>query len=98
MTDKLSPADLKSLIDKDRRFQRAAAVLNNHWATFETTQPWETPMMTWSDIVYAQHLSAAGVLKSTIDLSTFAGVQQFLIHNQGRLTADVAQKLKEPFL
>ncbi len=55
-------------------------------------------MMSWADIVYARHLSAAGVIKSTYNLTTFAGVQQFLKHNQSYLTAEVTQQLKEPFL
>lgn len=98
MVEKLLPADLKSLIDKDRRYQRAVAVLSDRWGSLDFKAPWETPMMSWADIVYARHLSAAGVIKSTYNLTTFAGVQQFLKHNQSYLTAEVTQQLKEPFL
>lgn len=95
---KLKPQDLKSFIDKDRRYKRAEALLIGQWESLLLSEPWDVMMITRADVSFAKTLSAANVVKTDVDLSTFKGVQEFISHNSSRLTPDVIKLLKEPFL
>lgn len=95
---KLKPQDLKSFIDKDRRYKRAEALLIGQWESLLLSEPWDMPMITGADVSFAKTLSEANIVKTDVDLSTFKGVQAFISHNSNRLTPDVIKLLKEPFL
>ncbi len=55
-------------------------------------------MMTQADITFAKKLAAAHVIKPEVDLTTFSGVQHFILSHQARLSSNVVNALKEPFL
>ncbi|MGB2509751.1 hypothetical protein [Leuconostoc suionicum] len=95
---KLKPQDLKSFIDKDRRYKRAESLLIGQWESLLLSEPWDVMMITRADVSFAKTLSEANVVKTDVDLSTFKGVQEFISHNSSRLTPDVIKLLKEPFL
>ncbi|CAM3150029.1 hypothetical protein [Leuconostoc rapi] len=98
MAEKLNPKDLRSFIDKDMRFKRAEALLNNQWESLLLNDIWGMMVITLADITFAKKLSAANLVITTIDLTTFAGVQAFILSNQTRLSPNVVNALKEPFL
>lgn len=98
MAKKLNPTDLRSFIDKDRRFKRAEALLNNQWESLLLNDALGMMLITLADISYAKKLSAANLVITDIDLKTFAGVQDFILSNQMRLSPNVINALREPFL
>ncbi|QEA59437.1 hypothetical protein FGL74_06895 [Leuconostoc koreense] len=95
---KLKPRDLKSFIDKDMRYKRAEALLNGQWESLLLNEPWGMTMITRADVSFAKTLKEANIVKTNVDLSTFKGIQIFISYNSHRLTPDVVQLLKEPFL
>ncbi|GMA69454.1 hypothetical protein GCM10025879_07000 [Leuconostoc litchii] len=95
---KLKPKDLKSFIDKDNRFRRAEALLHDQWESLLLSEPWGMTMITRADISFARALVSAKIVSTNVDLATFKGVQKFIHHNIHRLSPDVIQSLKEPFL
>ncbi|WP_220741206.1 hypothetical protein [Leuconostoc miyukkimchii] len=98
MNEKLNPSELRSFIDKDMRFQRAEALLTNHWETLLLSEHWGMNMITLADITFAKVLLHHQLVASDIDFTSFAGINKFIIDNQSRLSVDVVKKLKEPFL
>ncbi|MCQ6658660.1 hypothetical protein [Leuconostoc citreum] len=98
MDKKLEPMDLRSFIDKDSRFRRAEAILTNQWESLLLNDAWGVSMMTQADITFAKKLAAAHVIKPEVDLTTFSGVQHFILSHQARLSSNVVNALKEPFL
>lgn len=98
MTKELSPRDLKSLINKDDRFKRAEALLQNHWESLLLDAHFGMTTITREDISLARHLIDAEVISTVVDLRTFSGIKKFIMTNQSRLSEDVIRALKEPFL
>ncbi|WP_294974480.1 hypothetical protein [uncultured Leuconostoc sp.] len=98
MNNKLQPNELRSFINKDSRFKRAEALLNDDWESLLLPEGWGVNMMTLSDIAFAKHLDQVKVVPTTIDLVTFAGVKKFIRNNSSRLSPDVVKLLEEPFL
>lgn len=98
MISKLSPPDLRSVIDRDCRFKRAEAILTNRWYEIIDNYQTNNPMMTYEDIMFACRLNLTHTVKSNINLTTFSGVQTFIKLNQSYISRTVIYKLKEPFL
>ncbi|RRK10257.1 hypothetical protein D1831_08460 [Lactiplantibacillus garii] len=91
MSQPLDPENMQSLLTHDRRYQRAAAVLNGQWQVVmaEETLPYRQ-RITRDDLQFARALLASGSLTSRFSFDSYAGVQAIRQH-YGNLLSPAAQ-------
>ena len=94
----LNPIDLRSFINKDRRYERAEALIKGAWEDLLLSQPWGMTTINMADVQLAEGLLQAELVQPVRQLFyTFAGEQQFIQHNIMPLTPDVVMRLKRLF-
>ncbi|NFA02727.1 hypothetical protein [Weissella cibaria] len=94
----LNPIDLRSFINKDRRYERAEALIKGAWEDLLLSQPWGMTTINMADVQFAEALLQADLVQPVRQRSdTFADVQQFIQQNSMRLTPDVVTSLKSRF-
>lgn len=91
----LNPIDLRSFINKDRRYERAEALIKGAWEDLLLSQPWGMTTINMADVQFAEALLQADLVQPVRQrFDTFADVQQFIQQNSMRLTPDVVTSLK----
>lgn len=94
----LNPIDLRSFINKDRRYERAEALIKGAWEDLLLSQPWGMTTINMADVQFAEALLQADLVQPVRQrFDTFADVQQFVQQNSMRLTPDVVTSLKSRF-
>ena len=94
----LNPIDLRSFINKDRRYERAEALIKVAWEDLLLSQPWGMTTINMADVQFAEALLQADLVQPVRQrFDTFADVQQFIQQNSMRLTPDVVTSLKSRF-
>ncbi|ALI32023.1 MULTISPECIES: hypothetical protein [Weissella] len=94
----LNPIDLRSFINKDRRYERAEALIKGAWEDLLLSQPWGMTTINMADVQFAEALLQADLVQPVRQrFDTFADVQQFIQQNSMRLTPDVVTSLKSRF-
>ncbi|MCT8397974.1 hypothetical protein FO436_01525 [Weissella cibaria] len=94
----LNPIDLRSFINKDRRYERAEALIKGAWEDLLLSQPWGMTTINMADVQFAEALLQADLVQPVRQrFDTFADVQQFIQQNSMRLTPDVLTSLKSRF-
>jgi hypothetical protein len=94
----LNPVDLRSFINKDQRYQRAAALVADKWEDLLLSQPWGMTTITTADVNFAEALIAAGVLEPVRQrFDTYKDMQHFIQKHEVRLTPDVIASLRGRF-
>ena len=94
----LNPIDLRSFINKDRRYERAEALIKGAWEDLLLSQPWGMTTINMADVPFAEALLQADLVQPVRQrFDTFADVQQFIQQNSMRLTPDVVTSLKSRF-
>lgn len=94
----LNPIDLRSFINKDRRYERAEALIKGSWEDLLLSQPWGMTTINMADVQFAEALLQADLVQPVRQrFDTFADVQQFIQQNSMRLTPDVVTSLKSRF-
>ncbi len=94
----LNPIDLRSFINKDRRYERAEALIKGAWEDLLLSQPWGMTTINMADVQFAEALFQADLVQPVRQrFDTFADVQQFIQQNSMRLTPDVVTSLKSRF-
>ncbi|MCT0011559.1 hypothetical protein [Weissella cibaria] len=94
----LNPIDLRSFINKDRRYERAEALIKGAWEDLLLSQPWGMTTINMADVQFAEALLQADLVQPVRQrFNTFADVQQFIQQNSMRLTPDVVTSLKSRF-
>lgn len=94
----LNPIDLRSFINKDRRYERAEALIKGAWEDLLLSQPWGMTTINMADVQFAEALLQADLVQPVRQrFDTFADVQQFIQQNSMRLTPDVVTNLKSRF-
>ncbi|MHB9626223.1 hypothetical protein ACX9YQ_01535 [Weissella cibaria] len=94
----LNPIDLRSFINKDRRYERAEALIKGAWEDLLLSQPWGMTTINMADVQFAEALLQADLVQPVRQrFDTFAYVQQFIQQNSMRLTPDVVTSLKSRF-
>lgn len=94
----LNPIDLRSFINKDRRYERAEALIKGAWEDLLLSQPWGMTTINMADVQFAEALLQADLVQPVRQrFDTFAGLQQFIQQNSMRLTPDVVTSLKSRF-
>ena len=94
----LNPIDLRSFINKDRRYERAEALIKGAWEDLLLSQPWGMTTINMVDVQFAEALLQADLVQPVRQrFDTFADVQQFIQQNSMRLTPDVVTSLKSRF-
>ena len=93
-----NPIDLRSFINKDRRYERAEALIKGAWEDLLLSQPWGMTTINMADVQFAEALLQADLVQPVRQrFDTFADVQQFIQQNSMRLTPDVVTSLKSRF-
>ena len=91
----LNPIDLRSFINKDRRYERAEALIKGAWEDLLLSQPWGMTTINMADVQFAEALLQADLVQPVRQrFDTFSDVQQFIQQNSMRLTPDVVTSLK----
>lgn len=87
MNKPLDPSDMQSLLTHDRRYQRAAAILADHWQVVmaEEDLPYRQ-RIDRDDLAFAKALVASGTLTSRFDFTSYAGVQAVRQHFGSQLS------------
>lgn len=94
----LNPIDLRSFINKDRRYERAEALIKGAWEDLLLSQPWGMTTINMADVQFAEALLQADLVQPVRQrFDTFSDVQQFIQQNSKRLTPDVVTSLKSRF-
>ena len=94
----LNPIDLRSFINKDRRYERAEALIKGAWEDLLLSQPWGMTTINMADVQFAEALLQADLVQPVRQrFDTFADVQQFIQQTRMRLTPDVVTSLKSRF-
>lgn len=94
----LNPIDLRSFINKDRRYERAEALIKGAWEDLLLSQLWGMTTINMADVQFAEALLQADLVQPVRQrFDTFADVQQFIQQNSMRLTPDVVTSLKSRF-
>lgn len=94
----LNPVDLRSFINKDRRYERAEALIKGAWEELLLSQPWGMTTINMADVQFAEALLQANLVQPVKQkFETFADAQQFIQANSVRLTPDVIASLKGRF-
>ena len=94
----LNPIDLRSFINKDRRYERAEALIKGAWEDLLLSQPWGMTTINMADVQFAEALLQADLVQPVRQrFDTFADVQHFIQQNSMRLTPDVVTSLKSRF-
>ena len=94
----LNPIDLRSFINKDRRYERAEALIKGAWEDLLLSQPWGMTTINMADVQFAEALLQADLVQPVRQrFDKFADVQQFIQQNSMRLTPDVVTSLKSRF-
>lgn len=94
----LNPIDLRSFINKDRRYERAEALIKGAWEDLLLSQPWGMTTINMADVRFAEALLQADLVQPVRQrFDTFSDVQQFIQQNSMRLTPDVVTSLKSRF-
>ena len=94
----LNPIDLRSFINKDRRYERAEALIKGAWEDLLLSQPWGMTTINMADVQFAEALLQADLVQPVRQrFDTFTDVQQFIQQNSMRLTPDVVTSLKSRF-
>lgn len=94
----LNPIDLRSFINKDRRYERAEALIKGAWEDLLLSQPWGMTTINMADVQFAEALLQADLVQPVRQrFDTFADLQQFIQQNSMRLTPDVVTSLKSRF-
>lgn len=94
----LNPIDLRSFINKDRRYERAEALIKGAWEDLLLSQPWGMTTINMADVQFAEALLQADLVQPVRQrFDTFANLQQFIQQNSMRLTPDVVTSLKSRF-
>ncbi|MBU7544613.1 hypothetical protein FO433_06970 [Weissella cibaria] len=94
----LNPIDLRSFINKDRRYERAEALIKGAWEDLLLSQPWGMTTINMADVQFAEALLQADLVQPVRQrFDTFSDVQQFIQQNSMRLTPDVVTSLKSRF-
>lgn len=94
----LNPIDLRSFINKDRRYERAEALIKGAWEDLLLSQPWGMTTINMADVQFAEALLQADLVQPVRQrFDTFADVQRFIQQNSMRLTPDVVTSLKSRF-
>lgn len=94
----LNPIDLRSFINRDRRYERAEALIKGAWEDLLLSQPWGMTTINMADVQFAEALLQADLVQPVRQrFDTFADVQQFIQQNSMRLTPDVVTSLKSRF-
>jgi hypothetical protein len=94
----LNPTDLRSFINKDQRFERAAALVQDRWEALLLSQPWGMTTISLADVTYAEALIKADVVQPIKQhFDSLADVQGFIQKNAVRLTPDVVTSLRSRF-
>lgn len=94
----LNPIDLRSFINKDRRYERAEALIKGAWEDLLLSQPWGMTTINMADVQFAEALLQADLVQPIRQrFDTFADLQQFIQQNSMRLTPDVVTSLKSRF-
>ena len=94
----LNPIDLRSFINKDRRYERAEALIKGAWEDLLLSQPWGMTTINMADVQFAEALLQADLVQPVRQrFDTFADVQQLIQQNSMRLTPDVVTSLKSRF-
>jgi hypothetical protein len=94
----LNPIDLRSFINKDRRYERAEALIKGAWEDLLLSQPWGMTIINMADVQFAEALLQADLVQPVRQrFDTFSDVQQFIQQNSMRLTPDVVTSLKSRF-
>ncbi|AVO66586.1 hypothetical protein [Weissella cibaria] len=94
----LNPIDLRSFINKDRRYERAEALIKGAWEDLLLSQPWGMTTINMADVHFAEALLQADLVQPVRQrFDTFSDVQQFIQQNSMRLTPDVVTSLKSRF-
>lgn len=94
----LNPIDLRSFINKDRRYERAEALIKGAWEDLLLSQPWGMTTINMADVQFAEALLQADLVQPVRQrFDTFSDVQQFIQQNSMRLTPDVVTSLKSSF-
>lgn len=94
----LNPIDLRSFINKDRRYERAEALIKGAWEDLLLSQPWGMTTINMADVQFAEALLQADLVQPIRQrFDTFADIQQFIQQNSMRLTPDVVTSLKSRF-
>lgn len=99
MSEPLKPQDMQSLLTHDRRYQRAAAVLNGQWQLIMADEdlPYRQ-QITADDLQFAQALLRSQTLASRWDFESYAGVQQIRQHFGSQLSPAAQRWLVRPYL
>lgn len=78
----LNPIDLRSFINKDRRYERAEALIKGAWEDLLLSQPWGMTTINMADVQFAEALLQADLVQPVRQrFDTFADVQQFIQQN-----------------
>lgn len=94
----LNPIDLRSFINKDRRYERAEALIKGAWEDLLLSQPWGMTTINMADVQFAEALLQADLVQPVRQrFDTLSDVQQFIQQNSMRLTPDVVTSLKSRF-
>ncbi|WP_134645129.1 hypothetical protein [Weissella cibaria] len=94
----LNPIDLRSFINKDRRYERAEALIKGAWEDLLLSQPWGMTTINMADVQFAEALLQADLVQPVRQrFDTFTDLQQFIQQNSMRLTPDVVTSLKSRF-
>ena len=94
----LNPIDLRSFINKDRRYERAEALIKGAWEDLLLSQPWGMTTINMADVQFVEALLQADLVQPIRQrFDTFADLQQFIQQNSMRLTPDVVTSLKIRF-
>lgn len=94
----LNPIDLRSFINKDRRYERAEALIKGAWEDLLLSQPWGMTTINMADVQFAEALLQADLVQPIRQrFDTFADLQQFIQQNSMRLTPDAVTSLKSRF-
>lgn len=94
----LNPIDLRSFINKDRRYERAEALIKGAWEDLLLSQPWGMTTINMADVQFAEALLQADLVQPVRQrFDAFSDVQQFIQQNSMRLTPDVVTSLKSRF-
>ncbi|MGO1337475.1 MAG: hypothetical protein ACTMH7_03285 [Leuconostoc fallax] len=99
MVNNLNPEDLRSMIRRDRRYQRAESLLKGTWASLDFQEPFESSRIQMIDINFAKRLVHADAVRQVVyRFDTFSDTQAFIQKFGSHLSHDVIKQLKEPFL
>ncbi|PWG00898.1 hypothetical protein [Levilactobacillus bambusae] len=98
MVERLSAADLRSLIEQDYRLKRAIGILRGSFADQAGSEAFQVPQITVADLAYAKRLKQnLPDLSTQIEFDEYESVQAYIQRQQSWLTGQDIAWLRAPF-